>query len=228
MFKTKQRIRKTHRYLGVAIGVQFLLWTVSGLYFSWTDLDSIHGDQYFKEAPIRPQFDRLIALDSLRIPIHQMELVAVGETPYFWINDSLLIQAQTGRIQKGITPKQAEEVARFHLRTDLRIKKVTKINQTDTHHEYRGRPLPAYVIQYDHPADVRAYVAAANGQFQRVRHRSWRWFDFLWMTHTMDYQGRDNFNNLLLRIFSLFGVFTVASGFLLWASSSPTLRKWRK
>jgi hypothetical protein len=45
------------------------------------------------------------------------------------------------------------------------------------------------------------------------------------MSHTMDYQGRDDFNNLLLRIFSLFGLFTVLSGFLLWATSSPTLRK---
>ena len=32
------KIRKTHRYLGVFIGLQFLAWTVSGLYFSWTDL----------------------------------------------------------------------------------------------------------------------------------------------------------------------------------------------
>ncbi|MGB2404568.1 MAG: hypothetical protein ACPIA1_04445, partial [Flavobacteriaceae bacterium] len=51
--------------------------------------------------------------------------------------------------------------------------------------------------------------------FQRVRHTQWRWFDFLWMTHTMDYQGRDNFNTLLLRAFSLLGLITVLSGFTL-------------
>ena len=44
--KTALRIRKTHRYLGLIIGIQFLAWTVSGLYFSWTDLDEIHGDQF--------------------------------------------------------------------------------------------------------------------------------------------------------------------------------------
>ncbi len=37
-------IRRAHRYLGVLLGIQFLLWTVSGLYFSWTDIDEIHGD----------------------------------------------------------------------------------------------------------------------------------------------------------------------------------------
>ena len=61
--------------------------------------------------------------------------------------------------------------------------------------------------------------------FKKVRHQSWRWFDFLWMGHTMDYKGRDNFNNILLRIFSLFGVFTVLSGFVLWGTSSPTIIK---
>lgn len=30
-------IRKTHRYLGLFIGIQFIGWTISGLYFSWTD-----------------------------------------------------------------------------------------------------------------------------------------------------------------------------------------------
>ncbi len=44
--KTGLKIRKNHRYLGLFLGVQFLLWTISGLYFSWTDIDEIHGDQF--------------------------------------------------------------------------------------------------------------------------------------------------------------------------------------
>ena len=44
--QTALRIRKTHSYIGLIIGIQFLAWTVSGLYFSWTDLDEIHGDQF--------------------------------------------------------------------------------------------------------------------------------------------------------------------------------------
>ena len=62
-------------------------------------------------------------------------------------------------------------------------------------------------------------------RFQTVRHRDWRWFDFLWMTHTMDYETRDDFNNKLIRIFSLMGLFTVMSGFILWGITSKTLKK---
>jgi hypothetical protein len=46
------------------------------------------------------------------------------------------------------------------------------------------------------------------------------------MTHTMDYQGRDNFNTLLLRAFSLLGLITVLSGFALaFVTSSWEKRK---
>ena len=37
-------IRKTHRYLGLFIGIQFLGWTISGIYFSWNNIDNVHGD----------------------------------------------------------------------------------------------------------------------------------------------------------------------------------------
>lgn len=109
--------------------------------------------------------------------------------------------------------------------SDLKISSIELIERIGNHHEYRGRPLPAYEISYETPQNLKAYVAVENGEFQMVRHRAWRWFDFLWMTHTMDYEGRDNFNTIVLRAFSLLGLITVLSGFLLWYTSSPIIRK---
>ena len=40
--------RKTHRYLGVFIGIQFLLWTLGGIYFSWNNMDDVHGESLQK------------------------------------------------------------------------------------------------------------------------------------------------------------------------------------
>ena len=65
--KTGLKIRKTHRYLGLFLGVQFLLWTISGLYFSWTDIDEIHGDQ-FKNLGYQPKaFDSLMSPTAIKI-----------------------------------------------------------------------------------------------------------------------------------------------------------------
>ena len=154
-----------------------------------------------------------------------MEWVRIGSNPYYWVNESILYDAINGTPKSLISEEEALEVAHQNLIEGLQFKKIELLEETGSHHEYRGRPLPAYAIHFEHPDVLIAYIDAKSGQFQRIRHQSWRWFDFLWMSHTMDYQGRDDFNNLLLRIFSLFGLFTVLSGFLLWATSSPTLRK---
>ena len=111
------------------------------------------------------------------------------------------------------------------MREGLEVIAIDLINETGKQHEYRKKLLPAYVISYKSDENIKAYVSLIDGKFQTVRHRDWRWFDFLWMTHTMDYEGRDDFNTIILKAFSLLGLITVFSGFLLWFTTSPTLRK---
>ncbi|MBW1295492.1 PepSY domain-containing protein [Aquimarina litoralis] len=224
--KTAIWIRKAHRYLGLFLGIQFLMWTISGLYFSWTDIDEIHGDQFKKERiPIaHKNLKGLSNIDS-EMEISSLELKTIANQPYYWINENVLMNAESGLIKSKISKEEALKVAEDYMSEDLEVKSVDFITEVDKHHEYRGRPLPAYVIHYDHPENVKAYITAFDGTFQRVRHRSWRWFDFLWMTHTMDYEGRDDFNTMVLRVFSLLGLITVLSGFVLWYISSATVRK---
>ncbi len=45
-------IRRTHRWLGVILGIQFLLWTTGGLYFSWSNMDEVHGDFQKRNTPL--------------------------------------------------------------------------------------------------------------------------------------------------------------------------------
>ena len=111
------------------------------------------------------------------------------------------------------------------MKKGLDVKSIEKITEVGKHHEYRKKLLPAYVISYKSDDNLKAYVSILDAKFQSVRHRSWRWFDFLWMTHTMDYENRDDFNNKLIRAFSVMGLITVMSGFLLWLVTSKTIRK---
>lgn len=222
--KTSLRIRKTHRYLGVFLGLQFLMWTISGLYFSWTDIDEIHGDHFKKE--VQPlAFTDLNVLSTAEEKVYALELKEIAGEPYYWVNDSKLIHARSGAYKAGISEEEALAIAQQHMKDELIVSEVNLIEETDAHHEYRGRNLPAYSISYASDDKVTAYVSVKDGSFQTVRHRDWRWFDFLWMTHTMDYETRDNFNTTVLRAFSLLGLITVCSGFLLWGVSSPTVRK---
>ncbi|WJJ96413.1 PepSY domain-containing protein [Algibacter luteus] len=224
---TALKIRKVHRYLGLFIGVQFLMWTISGLYFSWTDIDDIHGDQ-FRNSQYQPKrFHNLISPSKLDVPkgIRTIEIRDLDNMPYYWINQNQLYNASNGKLKKGITEREALYVANQFMDKSLKVIDVKLISEVDKKHEYRERLLPAYVMSYDNDEVLKAYVSVLDGKFQTVRHRSWRWFDFLWMTHTMDYEGRDNFNTIVLRAFSLLGLITVLSGFLLWYTSSPSIKK---
>ncbi len=225
--KTALKIRKTHRYLGLFIGIQFLMWTISGLYFSWTDIDDIHGDQ-FKNLQYQPKaFQNLLSPAQLDVPkgIRTIELRDINKIPYYWINEQQLFNALNGELKSEISKDEAVYVAKQYMKKELEIINVERITEVGKQHEYRERLLPAYVISYADNEALKAYVSVNDGKFQTVRHRRWRWFDFLWMTHTMDYEGRDNFNTTVLRAFSLLGLITVLSGFLLWYTSSPTVRK---
>jgi hypothetical protein len=225
--KTAMNIRKAHRYLGIFIGIQFIMWTVSGLYFSWTDLDDIHGDQFKKEVVEKSSFADLKSPTQLdpALEVKAISLEEISGDPYYFINNEFLMHSRTGEKIKEINEQQARDIAGRYMLSDLEISSVERITKTGDHHEYRENLLPAYVISYETDENLKAYIGAVNGEFRTVRHRDWRWFDFLWMTHTMDYEGRDNFNNLLLRSFSVLGLITVLSGFLLFYISSPTIRK---
>lgn len=209
-------VRKTHRWLGVIIGVQFLFWTVSGLYFSWTNIDEIHSDHFIENHPNHTASTAILPILDSTIEINEISLRFISDQPYFWINDSLLIHTQTGLKKNGVTKKEAESIARKHVIKQYEIKSSEMLTEVGPHHEYRGRPLPVWAVKFDSPENLTAYVSQRDGSFQRVRHRAWRWFDFLWMGHTMDYESRDDFNNWLLRIFSVFGLLTVLSGFTLF------------
>ena len=223
--KVSLKIRKAHRYLGIFLGIQFLFWTVSGLYFSWTNLDEIHGDHY-KNLEYEPlSFENLISPSLIKIKesINSIEIRDINKKPYYFINKKWLYSARTGVRKNELTKDAALYIADKYMKKGLVVKSIEKITKVGKHHEYRKKLLPAYVISYKSDDGLKAYVSILDAKFQSVRHRSWRWFDFLWMTHTMDYEARDNFNTITLRAFSLLGLITVLSGFTLAFVTTPKL-----
>ena len=228
--KVSLKIRKAHRYLGIFLGVQFLFWTISGLYFSWTNIDEIHGDHYKNLEYESLSFENLISpsLINIKEAIKTLEIRDINKNPYYLINKKWLYSARSGVRKNELTKDEATYIANKHMKKGLKVRSVEKITEAGKHHEYRKKLLPAYVISYKSNDNLKAYVSITDAKFQSVRHRSWRWFDFLWMTHTMDYEGRDNFNTITLRAFSLLGLITVLSGFTLAFVTTPKLMKFFK
>lgn len=223
-------IRKSHRWLGLVLGVQFFFWTIGGLYFSWTNIDDIHGDGQRRPVPHLQGNVRLaapeLALAGGADSIHSLQLVNVLNKPYYFISYSskgqkqqVLADAQTGKPRGPITREEAVQISRLHFNGDPKVEKVEYLTSTHGHHEYREKPLPAWAVSFRKPSPTTVYISAGIGRVESFRNNQWRVFDFLWMMHTMDYKERDNINNWLLRLFSVFGLATILSGFVLfWAT----------
>ena len=96
-------IRKTHGYLGLIIGIQFLAWTISGLYFSWTNIDEIHGDHFRKKFPPTFVYNNLI--DSLTVQVENISLVEISNNPFYWVNKNFFYNARNGDLKNEITEK---------------------------------------------------------------------------------------------------------------------------
>lgn len=235
--------RKVHRYLGIFIGIQFFLWTLGGLYFSWNNMDDVHGKTLQKEVKKGNAFNlnqinlSVVSFKNLAISdsIYSIEPIENGVSPllcigYFKNNVKKLqlIDLKNQQPRGSITEIEAIEIAKANLNsTSFKIKEVKYITQNDVskHDEYREKPLPAYAITFDDSSNTTFYVATKIGKITSVRNGNWRRFDFLWMLHTMDYQGRDGITNWVLRAFSILGMLTISSGFFLFGLTSPTIKK---
>ena len=229
-----RKIRGVHRWMGFILGIQFLLWTVGGLYFSWSDMDEVKDDHHkahihhiesdIKLANPQDIIQKIKLKDTVNY-LFDIRLIQVLGKPVYQIFYSKeddrgekvqLANAETGELRGALTKQEATEVAQTNFADDAKVKQVEYLTTTNGHHEYRESPLPAYAVTFEHPSKTTVYVSSKLGTVQKFRNNKWRIFDFLWMMHTMDYQTRDNLSNWLLRAFSIFGLLTISSGFILF------------
>lgn len=229
--------------MGLILGIQFLFWTIGGLYFSWSNMDEVHGDH--QKAHLHPLssnlnlanpqliLDKIAVKDSVKF-VFDIHLIQILGKPVYQITYSKehykgkkiqLANAVTGDLRTPLTENEAVAIAKSSFSDTAKVSKIEYLITTTGHHEYREQPLPAYAITFNHPSSTTVYVASELGTVQKFRNNKWRIFDFLWMMHTMDYQTRDNLSNWLLRAFSIFGLLTILSGFTLFWVSNRAMKK---
>ena len=238
------RVRRLHRFLGAVIGLQILLWTASGIYFVWTDIDEIRGDHL--RAPVTSiafdadwtspgaidfegaALDRPSAVLGLRlidlagVPHYRLRFVDASGTERIALAD-----ARTGTIREPLNRDEAVALAKRSFAPAADVLDVARLTDGDVgaHHEYRGRPLPAWRVRFAHDSRTSVYVSANEGTVATHRNGRWRIFDALWMLHTMDYGSRDDFNNPWIRAVSLLALAVTVTGYLMWYRTRPKKRR---
>ncbi|MFL2503331.1 MAG: hypothetical protein ACJ0Q1_10560 [Luminiphilus sp.] len=207
----QRKLRRWHRLVALVTSCQLLLWTLSGLYFAFVDIDYVRGHQ-FKRSPSSTQLD----LSSLQTGVVSAKKVVIQER----LTGELIVgvQADDGTQwldEQGVpiialTPAQALTLG--NERTVIKPDQVEWVDTDIPGSEYRGAPLPQWRLWRADDPDRVAYVDAMSGDVTVVRHDAWRWWDFLWSLHIMSYEDRDTIGTWLLRIFSLLALATAVLG----------------
>jgi uncharacterized iron-regulated membrane protein len=229
--------RLGHRWVGLVIGIQLLIWTISGLYMVALDLDFIHGDPLVRNE--QPDFD----LDAPRATMAQLTRARPGTV------DSLrlralpdgqrvyeigrggqveLVDAETGARLSPLSRSRVADLARHYYAGTGRIASTTLLeNEADRPPEIQTRKLPLWRVDFDDRVKTSLYIHPDSGALVVRRHRFWRWFDFLWSLHIMDYRERTDVNNWLLRGATILGLTFAVSGLWLAFFSFPFLQRRR-
>ncbi|WP_203322485.1 2Fe-2S iron-sulfur cluster-binding protein [Pseudoxanthomonas beigongshangi] len=228
-------LRKLHKWVGLIIAVQFVLWMASGLMMAWLEHDKVQGHEFRARAAeprawptdARPASTALAAVGGDAFTVASGWLL---ERPVYQVFDGArthLVDARTGT-RLAIDAALAGQLARASYTGPGQAAPARLLERTL---EVRDHPGRLWRVDFDDAEETTVYLAADTGQVLQHRNRTWRLFDVFWMLHIMDYSGRVDFNNPLVVSAGIGGLWMALTGvWLLFASfrlSEFVPRRWR-
>ncbi|WP_044836180.1 PepSY domain-containing protein [Thalassomonas actiniarum] len=212
--------RKLHKWLMLFIGIQFVIWSVSGAYMVIFDIDYIHGDslvQQHQDVINDKQINFSLKQVLNRYP--QAEKLSLGsfvkQPVYRFSHDGrqYMVSGVNGDLLSPISEAQAKAAARYYYSGSGNISEVELISDNPPS-ELSKRHLPVYRVNFDDFASPSLYISQLSGKVVTKRHEFWRGFDVMFILHVMDYQDGDPDNKLLL-VSSLLGLLAALTGLVL-------------
>ncbi len=208
-------MRKIHKWIGLVIGLQLVLWMCSGLVMSLLDSEKVRGREF--RAP--PQSKRLWPENAVSV-----NNVLVGAaTPVQTITTGWLLNQPIYRLagEKGIAMIDATDGKGVELTADLaqRLAEASYVGPgrparaelVEPSLETRAHKGKVWRIDFSDAEDTTVYLSL-QGDVLEHRNRTWRLFDIFWMLHIMDYYERKDFNNVLVVSTAIGGLWLALSG----------------
>lgn len=223
-------VRKLHKWLALFVGAQLVVWTLTGFYMVAVHIDYIHGDHLVRTEPaIAADPAELVAPSEVvrRYPeADRVELAHLFRRPAWRVegpSGAFLVDARTG---ERLPPLGEAEIRRRALEIYTGKEPIASVRLLgEAPREIGGRKPPIWRVTFDHWNEPTLYISPATGALLTRRHELWRVFDIAWMLHIMDYEERENVNNLLLRLATAAAAILALSGAWLLFWSFPRRKR---
>ena len=215
-------LKKVHKWVGLLIGVQVLLWLLSGLMISLLDPEKVSGKQWASTSETESQtLESVILLEPSELPAGLLkdavgiDLINRYGKPVYRVrhaNNETLVDATDASVIV-IEKTATEQVARRDFSGDGEIISIESGMAPDR--ETRNSHGAYWRVNFSDQVNTAIYISASTGEILERRNSFWRVRDFFWMLHIMDYSGRENFNNPLIIAVALIAIWLGISGFML-------------
>lgn len=205
--RATRTVRWLHLWGGVIVGIQIILWVVSGLVMVARPLDEVRGTTLRREPTALAVPARLPTLQG----VETLELGQLLGKPVWRLTDGQgkrLLDAASGQ-PIAITPAQAEAIARAGttLTGPAIVTWVTPEAPASDWRETKG-----WRVEF---ADKTRVYITVQGEIGAVRTPWWRFYDLFWGLHIMDWQDRENTHHPLIIAATLLSLGVVLTGALL-------------
>ena len=195
-------LRRIHKWVGLVIGLQFVLWAISGAAMALLDMETVAGGPP-PDAPVPAMASDARAWPRIlrqlgAAPIEAMRSTTVLDRTVLEIRTAgttRLFDARTGE-GLAIDAGTARAIAQAAHRDRAAPQATTLLTAPAI--PVREHAPPIWAVSFADRGSSTYYVSATNGALLERRNDSWRWWDFFWMLHSMDYAGRTNFNHPLI------------------------------
>ena len=204
-------VRKTHKYLSILISIQLLLWTISGIYFAFNQIELVRGEQY--------RLPQVFSVDLSKVNVFLDSVKSIQVARRFG-EEILIVRNETGTEYLNLEGDALQNLSREQATsivstvTSLTPVSAEEINEPEPGSEYRGRNLPLFkvVTKDQENKQINVYVDSISGQVVAIRSEQWRLWDLMWGLHIMDWETRDEINNWLLKLFSVLALISSLTG----------------
>jgi uncharacterized iron-regulated membrane protein len=212
--------RSLHKWLALFVGLQLLVWAVTGFFMVAVDLDFIHGDSLVRNlrTPVANAKAALPVAELTRrypeVTFFSLHSLPVLSTPVYELTAAgrkVLVDAASGQQLSPLSDGVIRQLARRYYAGSGQLSAMTLL-QREVPMEARGRAPPLWRVDFDDWLQTTLYLHPDTGALVTRRHRLWRWYDFQWMLHIMDYGDRETPTCVVPRVATVLGVVTVSSG----------------
>lgn len=203
--RAARRIAIAHKWLGLVVGAQLLVWTATGLFFSLFPISDIRGDRLWSAPEGRPvdlAAVRVSPQDALEAVVEDrpvsVTLRSLADKPVYEIRaeiGSFLVSAETAEVLSPLSEGQARAIASSAW---VGADEPLRLEFLEAPPRESGAAGPIWAAHFAGAGHPVLYVNAVSGQPGPVRTDLWRAYDLLWSLHIMDYRSRESFNHPLI------------------------------